>query len=481
MHRPSFANLSAFATALLIVALCGLLSTPTFADRDNDRSRGHDSGDKADARDSKGSSHDSASSDRGSSRSGRARDNTPSRAESSRSSGPSVDFSRSNRSDSGRPSVDSSRSNRFDSRDSGSRSFGRQDTSTSRSDNQPRSYWGSSSSRSDRSKTDDTPKVESRSTDTRSDSRSFGRQDSSSSRSGSDSSSYWSRRTDQNRSNDAPKFEPRTDSNTRDDHRTFQRSDSNRDDHAGRTDSNFRRDDHNSRPSTGGRDYRSSGGSGSHFSDRDSWPHGYRAPTFSSGFYHYSERPRYRPARFGFYIFDNYDPFYCRRSVYFHFGFFPYISYTRVFVRPYEVVSYYDAPIYFGDDGYYLNRHLSSGLDDTLSDIRKAWIDGRPDLIQDHVSSSDQIAILLDGSYDYSVNADDYMQMTSDAIDQMQTVSFTWQGVRRRSDGDYTAFAKHTYRDDSGDRKTVYVSYTLERSGGDYTIDEVGSSSSSLF
>jgi hypothetical protein len=145
------------------------------------------------------------------------------------------------------------------------------------------------------------------------------------------------------------------------------------------------------------------------------------------------------------------------------------------------VVNYYDAPIYFGDDGYYLNRHLSSELDDTLSDIRKAWIDGRPDLIKDHVNSSGEIAILLDGSYDYSVNPDDYMQMTSDAIDQMQTVSFTWQSVRRRSDGDYTAYAKHTYRDDSGDRKTVYVSYTLERDGGEYVIDEVGSSSSPLF
>jgi hypothetical protein len=184
--------------------------------------------------------------------------------------------------------------------------------------------------------------------------------------------------------------------------------------------------------------------------------------------------------RFGFWIFDTYDPFYCRPSIYFHYGYFPYISYTHVFVRPYVVVNYYDAPVLFGDDGYYLSRRDTSGLDDALSDIRSAWLDGRPDLLENHVASDESIAILLDRKYDYSVNADDYMQMTSDAIDQMQTVSFTWQSVRRRTDGDYTAFAKHTYRDDSGDTKVVYVSYTLRKSGGDYYIEEVGSARSSL-
>ncbi|MCL5103647.1 MAG: hypothetical protein M1133_05975 [Armatimonadetes bacterium] len=199
-------------------------------------------------------------------------------------------------------------------------------------------------------------------------------------------------------------------------------------------------------------------------------PRGYRPPAFRGGFYFYSSRPGNRPYHYGHWVFDNYDPGFCRRSVYFHFGIFPYIQIGRVRVLPYVRVSYYDRPIAIN----------AVGLEIAMADIREAWLDGRPDLIDRHLSGSQRIAVLLDGRYDYSVDADDYNQMTSDAIDEVRTISFTWESVRQRTDGDFTAFGRHVFRDSSDIIRTLYVSYTLSRIGGDYVITEVGTSGSPL-
>jgi hypothetical protein len=190
--------------------------------------------------------------------------------------------------------------------------------------------------------------------------------------------------------------------------------------------------------------------------------------------YRYPSRPNYRPAHYTHWIFDIRNTPNCRRSVYFYFGYLPYVSAARIYVEPYVYVEYRSAPIIFSG-GYYLHRQHTTQLDDTLADIRSAWLDGRVDLIKRHIGSSGRIAVLLDGKYDYSVDSGDYADMTNDAIDQMDTVGFVWESVRQRTNGDYTAFAKHTYVDDSSQQKLVYVRYTLDRY---YNIVEVGSSES---
>ncbi|MCE5322508.1 hypothetical protein LLG46_04230 [bacterium] len=190
----------------------------------------------------------------------------------------------------------------------------------------------------------------------------------------------------------------------------------------------------------------------------------------------YPSKPNYRPAHYTHWVFDIRSTPSCRKSVYFYFGYLPYVSTARVYVDPYIYVEYRSAPVIISN-GYYLYRQHTTQLDDALADIRSAWLDGRVDLIKRHISSSMRIAVLLDGKYDYSVDSDDYADMTNDAIDQMNTVGFVWESVRQRTDGNYTASAKHTYIDDSGQQKSVYVSYTLDRY---YDIVEVGSSETSL-
>jgi len=177
-------------------------------------------------------------------------------------------------------------------------------------------------------------------------------------------------------------------------------------------------------------------------------------------------------------VFNRYDPFFTRYSIYFHYGYFPYIAYSRIHTRPYVILAYYSSPLVLYNDGYYYSGYRYDGLNETISDIRYAWLNGRLDLIKDHVDIGGSIDVLRDGRYDYTVNSDDYLDMTADAMGETDTISFTWERVRRSYNDDFTAYGRHEFRDIDGDRRVVYVSYTLERIGGDYVITEVGTSKS---
>lgn len=199
-----------------------------------------------------------------------------------------------------------------------------------------------------------------------------------------------------------------------------------------------------------------------------------RKPIYLDGRYRYSSRPNYAPSHFGYWAFDN-DLDYCK-SIYFYYGYFPYLDRMRVYVNHYDVVEFNTKYINSDSDEYYLAGRVNNELDYVLSDIRKAWLDGRADILPSYVRKDQLVAVLLDGKYDYSVESDDYVQMTFDAIDQTRTVRFTWESIRQRTDGGYTAFAKHTYRDPDENEAVVYVSYTLNKIGRNYFIVEVGSS-----
>ena len=146
-----------------------------------------------------------------------------------------------------------------------------------------------------------------------------------------------------------------------------------------------------------------------------------------------------------------------------------------MYETPYPEVVYVDRPVYV-NGGYYLESQKYQALDDALADIRSAWISGRYDLVERHVMSEDKVAVFLDGRYDYSIDGEDYLLMTRDAIEDMETVSFVWDEVKQRSDNTVTAFGTHKYYDAAGATRSVYVSYTLDKVGSRYYIVEIGSS-----
>jgi hypothetical protein len=130
----------------------------------------------------------------------------------------------------------------------------------------------------------------------------------------------------------------------------------------------------------------------------------------------------------------------------------------------------------YSDDGYYLDRPSSDSIDRTLSDIRASWLRGDPSLLLDHVRTNVSVDVLLDGDYSYTVDGSDYEEMVGDAITVTKTSDFVFDSVRKRDNGQVIAYGRHTAYTNDGDRKVVYVSYLLERHGGEWIIVEVGSS-----
>lgn len=207
-------------------------------------------------------------------------------------------------------------------------------------------------------------------------------------------------------------------------------------------------------------------------------PRTYVAPSFRLGRYYYPAVYRYpKPCYFGFWAVD-YDPGFSYRSVYFNFGILPYVQITRIRECTFVSVAYVSDPLYISGRMYFNNNRFP-GLDDALGDIRSAWISGRFDLIERHVRDDSSLSVLTDGKYDYAISSKDYLDMTHDAISDLNTVSFVWDKVRERKDGTITAFGEHSYRSSEGARN-VYVSYTFQRVGSHYYLTEVGSSLSRL-
>lgn len=221
------------------------------------------------------------------------------------------------------------------------------------------------------------------------------------------------------------------------------------------------------------------------------------------------------PGSYRYYSYD-YSPGRVYPSLYcYYYGLFPpYIHGTRIvyIYRGPIRFAYIDLPITVilqdckdGDSLYYLeapyfreHRHYRS-LSETLRDIERAWERKDPDLLMKYVRPFSTIDVFLDDEYSYSIDWQDYRDMTLDAMKNIHTTSFRFYRLRERSNSDVVAYGKHTYRDEyypraaslmrtsyyltnastyhaGGIEKTVYVTYTLERRGTEWYIKEVGCS-----
>ena len=164
-------------------------------------------------------------------------------------------------------------------------------------------------------------------------------------------------------------------------------------------------------------------------------------------------------------------------SPYFYYGYVPlYVPSTRVVVVDRPVVI--DSGSYVADDteAYYLNRSAAQPLDTALDEIRRAWVLGDIDLLLRHVRSDQEVHVYLKGDYVYSLPAEDYRDLTQDAMKNSITTGFRWINIDRRSNDEVQARAEHTFTDNDGERRTVFATYTLVRIHGAWWVAEVGSS-----
>ena len=151
------------------------------------------------------------------------------------------------------------------------------------------------------------------------------------------------------------------------------------------------------------------------------------------------------------------------------------------FRRPSRVLI--DIFIPFGKrDDYYLDRRN----DDTrwrndpevkrsVYDIEDAWRNEDIALLAPLTDPQTRIAIFSRGQYDYSIDANDYLDMTRDFMRSVQTTGFDAYRVNYRS-GAYQILAKHTYRDRDGRARTAYLTIALERIADRWTITQIDSS-----
>lgn len=195
--------------------------------------------------------------------------------------------------------------------------------------------------------------------------------------------------------------------------------------------------------------------------------------------------------------------------------------YTPFYAPPYQVtyneINYYVDTDRTADTIQQGGAPAQKALDEAFpadsyeaafADIEKAWNDGNLSLLRKHLRDSDtKIAVSLKTQYRYSIASDDFEQITKDAFDRLNTVSFKFKGLRKAKNGDVTAYAVHVYRgsgddsasndgavvpfdtdkpnaenqdDGAGGEHTVYVSYTLRKHDDLWYIIAVDSSTTPL-
>lgn len=164
------------------------------------------------------------------------------------------------------------------------------------------------------------------------------------------------------------------------------------------------------------------------------------------------------------------------------------------------------------------NAYPANSYQAAFADIARAWTDGDIAPLRRHLRDTDtRLSVFLDKKYSYSIASGDFAQITRDALDRLNTVSFEFTRLRKAKNGDVTAFGKHIYlavdslgnqgtsndgdtvpfdqngydntnvspynqSNDpaTGEEKTVFVSYTLRHGDGKWYIIALDSSQHSL-
>lgn len=149
---------------------------------------------------------------------------------------------------------------------------------------------------------------------------------------------------------------------------------------------------------------------------------------------------------------------------------------------------YVDIPLYSGvncrgyapisrEDNYLERDYLwqrEPGIGSAVDELREAFGHGNIDALVALTDPNVQIAVFLQGKYEYTLDANDFVDLTRDGLQGIDTISFDITRVHERSAGIYVVSGEHVYRDRNGQRRKVYVSYVLEDIKGIWTLTQVG-------
>jgi hypothetical protein len=174
------------------------------------------------------------------------------------------------------------------------------------------------------------------------------------------------------------------------------------------------------------------------------------------------------------------------------FGFYfgvcaPFLLRAHCYLYPPPAV-FIDVPIFVGDtcQGYapirpeenFMDldalRDREPGLANAVDELREAFGRGNIDALVALTDPKTRIAIFEKGKYQYSLDANDFVDMSRDAIQSTQTIAFDLTMIHERAAGVYVVSGEHVYRDPNGRSRKVYVSYVLEDLRGVWTLTQVG-------
>lgn len=197
---------------------------------------------------------------------------------------------------------------------------------------------------------------------------------------------------------------------------------------------------------------------------------------------------RYFPK--GVYHFQHYRSAYLRGACYVSpFGFYfgvccPYIDIAICGEYP-PTVNYIDIPVYAGSNcqgwGSEQSQNLFNdpnldqedpGLLNAVDELTETFQNGNIDAMASLVDPNVRVAIFLRGHYRYSLTADDFLDLTRDAIQSTQNQEFVLDYLHQPAPGVFTVSGHQVYTVNGGTR-TVYVSYALQDVGGQWTLTQV--------
>lgn len=165
----------------------------------------------------------------------------------------------------------------------------------------------------------------------------------------------------------------------------------------------------------------------------------------------------------------------------------PFLARAHCYTAPPPAV-YIDVPVYAGDtcqgyapinsDDNFLDldalREREPGLANAVDELNEAFGRGDIDALVALIDPNTKIAIFERGQYQYSLAPDDFVDMTRDALQSIQTTAFDLTRIHERAAGVYAVSGEHVYQDASGHTRTVYVSYVLEATDDTWTLTQVG-------
>lgn len=127
---------------------------------------------------------------------------------------------------------------------------------------------------------------------------------------------------------------------------------------------------------------------------------------------------------------------------------------------------------------YYLHRKPSAATKDptlaaAIGDIEAAFRTGNTATLEKHVDRSGKLVLQVKGTTRQEMSAQDYLEMTRDALKVMKTARYELNKVQPASNGAVMVTGTHALRTEDGHEKTFTVGFILKQSSGQWLITEV--------